>query len=113
MDPAYRHRARCSRVIDGDSYILAVDVGYRAQVEIRGRLRGIDCPERGTPDGTLARVFAVTQLAPYPHPGQNPPLIVESYKDQRSFERWIVDVYVDGVSFADMLRSEGHEAHAS
>jgi hypothetical protein len=37
------------------------------------------------------------------------PLIVRSYKDARSFARWVCDVWVDDEPLADLLRAAGHE----
>lgn len=106
MDAAYRYRATCERVIDGDTFVLRVDLGFRVAVSLEGRLSGVDAPEMSTAAGKAARAFAVGVLGD-PTVGAEP-LIVESHRDQRSFARWIVDVYVGGESFADLLVAAGH-----
>lgn len=99
--PAYRYRATCRRVIDGDTYELDVDLGFRVSVRIMVRLRGpIDCPEVHTPEGMRARDDAIALL-------NGAALVIESYKDQQSFARWVCNVYVGGVSVADELRRLG------
>ena len=50
----YVRRAKVNRVVDGDTVDLEVDLGYRISISIRGRLLGINTPERGKPDFALA-----------------------------------------------------------
>jgi len=52
-DP-YVRRAKVSRVIDGDTLDLEVDLGYNVSLKIRGRLLGVDTPERGHKDFSIA-----------------------------------------------------------
>jgi len=51
MEPMYCYRATTERVIDGDTYRLSVDLGFRCSVSIEGRLQGVDCPELDTENG--------------------------------------------------------------
>lgn len=99
----YLYRARIERVIDGDTYVLVVDLGFRVSLTITGRLRGVDCPELDTPAGMAAAEFVEALRA------VRPEFVIQSYKDQQSFARWIVDVWVTtGESLADVLVSAGH-----
>jgi micrococcal nuclease len=110
MDPAYTYRARCERVIDGDTYVLRVDLGFATEkgqpgveIPIRARVHGADAPELTTPEGRDAKAFAMALMPP------SEPLLVRSYKDERSFERWICDMWLaDGRSIADVLVESGH-----
>ncbi|HHN73390.1 MAG TPA: thermonuclease family protein, partial [Thermopetrobacter sp.] len=43
--PAYRYRLRVLRVIDGDTLVARVDLGFETHVVVRLRLAGIDAPE--------------------------------------------------------------------
>ncbi len=54
MNAIYIYRARCRRIKDGDSFILDVDLGFNVRARINVRLRDVNAPERGTPEGTLA-----------------------------------------------------------
>ena len=47
MNPPYQYRAKVVRVVDGDTVILSVDLGFRVQHEISVRLARINAPERG------------------------------------------------------------------
>jgi endonuclease YncB( thermonuclease family) len=108
IEPAYRYRAEVLDVHDGDTYRLRVDLGFRCAVTIQCRLHGVDCPELNTPEGKEARHFAMNWLMPY-YPEAPGLVVIESYKDQRSFERWVCQVWLrDGRSVGDVLVAAGH-----
>lgn len=109
--PEYIYRAHAERVHDGDTYQLRIDLGFDVGISIMCRLRGIDTPELGTPEGKAARDWVTGTLKPAID-GSARPLIVQSYKDRRSFARWVCDVwYLDGAghyaSLADALLRGG------
>src|SRR4051812_4762555 len=106
IGPAYRYRAVCTRVIDADTLVLRVDLGFRCAVEFEGRLRGVNAPELSTDEGKLAREFVVAVLG---DPSVRDPLVVESYRDKRTFARWVVDVWLpNGQSLGEVLEAAGH-----
>ncbi len=98
MDDVYIRRARLIRVIDGDSYEMRIDLGYRVEGRFHIRVRGLDTPELDTPEGREAKVLAERILTAYPDR-----IVVQSYKDRQSFARWIADVYIDGVSMVELM----------
>lgn len=100
IEPTYIYRAELLRVIDGDTYILNIDYGFHQHGHMEIRLHGWSCPELGTPEGELARMWADTFLA-------GGAIVVESYHDRRSFARWIADVYVDGEHIGPWLEAKG------
>jgi micrococcal nuclease len=102
MEPAYVYRATLSRVVDGDTYELDIDLGFRVHTIIPVRLHGIDVYERNTPQGIEATAFAHKLLS-----GRE--LVVQSYKDQMTFARWVGDIWVDDIPVADRLRVAGFE----
>jgi endonuclease YncB( thermonuclease family) len=117
--PAYRFRAYAERVHDGDTYQLRIDLGFDVAVSIMCRLRGVDTPELGTEDGKKARDYVMKLLRPsnvrwddVPIESKPRELVVESYKDRRSFARWVCDVWMlngagQYVSLADALLVAG------
>ncbi len=106
--PNYIYRGICARVVDGDTYVIDVDLGYTAHVHVRIRLRDIDVYERSTDQGKAAIVYLRELLTPLGKPPM--PLIIQSYKDARSFERWVADIWLtNGESLAETLRKLGHE----
>lgn len=106
MEPAYYYKATTEEVTDGDTYRLRVDLGFRVAVTISGRIRGANSPERGTKEGKAAKAYAESILLPSSGPT---PLVIQSYKDEQSFARWIVNVWLPGdVSLAGQLIKAGH-----
>jgi len=93
------------RVIDGDTFVLDIDVGFNLHHHATVRLRGWNCPEVNTAEGNMAAGFADTVL-------RDRPLIVETYKDRQTFARWVADVYVGGsylgVHLGRILEQAGH-----
>jgi endonuclease YncB( thermonuclease family) len=106
VEPIYRYRAQVLDVHDADTYKLRVDLGFRCAVTIQCRLRGVNAPELSTPEGKEARNFVLTLINGW---YVQTPVLVESYKDQQSFARWVCDVWLeDGRSLADVLVEAGY-----
>ena len=51
------------RVIDGDTLLLRIDLGFQVWKEQRVRLAGIDAPAMNEPKGKEAYKFVLNQLA--------------------------------------------------
>jgi len=47
MSSKYTYTAKVERIIDGDTMVIMVDLGFHVHKRIRARLKGIDAPERG------------------------------------------------------------------
>lgn len=106
MEPSYFYKALTERVVDGDTYHLRVDLGFYVALSIPGRLHGVDCPELKTPEGKEARDYVKTLLFTDVGPT---PLVVQSFRDEQSFARWVVNVWLpDDVSLAGRLLEAGH-----
>ena len=58
---SYTYVATVDRVIDGDTLLVLIEVGFG--IIVRDRLRGINCPEMSTPQGTRAKKY-VEKLLP-------------------------------------------------
>lgn len=98
MDDVYVRRARLIRVIDGDSYEMRIDLGYRVEGRFHIRVRGLNTPELNTLEGREAKALAERIFAANPDR-----IVVQSYKDRQSFARWICDVYISGVSMVELM----------
>lgn len=88
--PAYIYRSKAVRVIDGDTFIAEIDLGFRVYTRKSVRLRGVDTPERGQEGWQEATAFLISLLFAARMIG----LLIASYKDRQSFERWICDAYI-------------------
>ncbi|MCK5180132.1 MAG: thermonuclease family protein [Candidatus Omnitrophica bacterium] len=59
----YVYKAIVERVIDGDTLLLRIDLGFQVWKEQRVRLAGIDAPAMDEPEGRKAYKFVLDQLA--------------------------------------------------
>lgn len=104
---------RVERVVDGDTYWLHLDVGFRQTQLTHVRLDGFDTPELFRPENDHeaakareAREFVVAWL------GEDGPVYVHTRKDPDSFGRWLGVVFRDGpddtwVSMGEQLAAQG------
>ncbi len=58
----YTYKAFVERVIDGDTVKVEIDLGFKIRMRQTIRLKGLDCPEIGTPEGKAAKKFVEKQL---------------------------------------------------
>ncbi len=86
--PSYTYEAVIDRVIDGDTLLVVIEVGFRIKVYDKLRLRGIDCPELGTPEGERAKRF-VAGLLP-----AGSVIVLKSHKTRTdTYGRFVADVF--------------------
>ena len=83
----YSYLARTERVIDGDTLLLQIQTPIRSIVRQRVRLRGIDTPEMGTPQGERAKAYVDQILSGHEWIG------ITSTKPD-AYDRYLVDVFV-------------------
>ncbi|NNE20740.1 MAG: hypothetical protein HKN10_19900 [Myxococcales bacterium] len=62
-DPSYLYTAEPRDVIDTDTLLLDIDLGFEVIRRQRIRLARIDAPDRTTPEGAAGRRFVREQLA--------------------------------------------------
>jgi micrococcal nuclease len=89
--PQYQYRATLVRVVDGDTAVLDVDLGFDVHIRPKVRFMGYNAPElhgahkdaaqaaRSTLEGLLA--------------GRS--LLIRTHKDEQTFERYLAAVFVD------------------
>lgn len=98
----YTYAAEVLRVIDADTFVLNIDVGFFTKMEHRVRLRGINAPEKGTKKGDQAKEFVEKELL-------SAVVIIRSYKSMtEKFGRYLVDLwYLKGENDKERILSEG------
>lgn len=101
MEPSYVYRAEVVRVIDGDTFVALVDLGFYASILIHVRLHGVDAPELRSSAGPAARAFLVDLV-------ERKRVTIESFHDDRSFERWVCDCWLGGQGVAQKIIDAGH-----
>jgi len=98
-------KAVCTRVVDGDTVDLLVDLGFHARVTVRVRLDGIDTPEMHDSDPDQ-RALAVNARSWLERRLSGAQLRVETAKAD-GFGRWLARVHVDGVSINEQMLQLG------
>jgi endonuclease YncB( thermonuclease family) len=90
------------RVIDGDTLVVLIDTGFGDPLEEKLRLRGINTPELGTPEGEKAKKF-VEKLLPV-----GSTIVFKSKKSTDPHGRFVVDLfYKKGVSDPEAIIADG------
>ena len=123
MEPQFIYNADVTRVIDGDTLDLDVDLGFKVHVRVRVRLFGIDTPEtygvkkesEEFKAGTEAKAFVLDWLDLQAGESCAPraPVVIKSHDGkpigQGKYGRWLVEVFPDaGGSLNEELVRMGH-----
>ena len=69
----FEYKARIKRIVDGDTLDLQVDLGFNIMINIRGRLVGVNTPERGHEDFYKASAACrdlLRSVARFENPGE-------------------------------------------
>lgn len=118
-DRLWFFRARIMRVVDADTLELELDTGFHSRHIERVRLRDVDAPERGTPEGKSATAWVRRWLANSGNSGYWGLRVRTHQVDSRhgliqdaSLGRYVADVSsaATGESLADALIAAGHAA---
>jgi len=103
----YEYEATLARVIDGDTVVLKVDLGFKIEFEVTFMLLGIDAPEREAATmeaGNAAKEYLIQLLTSHP-------LKIETLKDKKDkYGRYLVTLYTDSstVSINEEMVKAGH-----
>jgi micrococcal nuclease len=92
----YEYKCTVIRIIDGDSAVISVDLGFRISMEMRFRLTGINAPELKTDAGKAAKQ-RLLELMPI-----GSEMIVRTKKDRQEKYGRYLGLFID---------SEGHEVN--
>lgn len=101
----YEYAATVERVLDGDTYVLRVDLGWHVSIQGHVRLIGVDCPEQRAPGGQAATEWVTALLAE--HAGR---IVVRTVAvdPARSFARYLAHVDLGGADLAELIIEAGH-----
>lgn len=88
------------RVVDGDTYVLRVDLGFDVSYTATIRLADLDTPERFTSAGRRATAAAEAAL--------KSGSITVAPTGKMTFARHVAHVYVSGKKLAEILDAAGH-----
>jgi|TARA_R110001592_G_scaffold116235_1_gene317464 micrococcal nuclease len=107
----YEYKAKVTRVVDGDTVDLLIDVGFNIHIKERARLYGIDAPESRTRDleekkrGLASKARLIEILESF-----GDTIVVKTSIDKGKYGRLLAELLSqDGDQNANqMLISEGH-----
>jgi endonuclease YncB( thermonuclease family) len=99
----YEYKAKYLRVIDGDTFVANVDLGFGIfLVDKSVRVMHVNSPEKNTPEGVVAKTFTEQKLQ------TSKSVVVKVFERQDKYGRILAEVMVDGVLLSDLLVSNGH-----
>lgn len=107
-DSLYQYTVTVNRVIDGDTLEVDIDLGFNVTLSgKRIRVAGVDCPERNTPEGKLAKFFTKEWVNDAIN--SNKPVLVkiEAHKGDK-YGRILGAVWADGKDLAQQLILNNH-----
>jgi len=100
----FTYLAEVIKVVDGDTLLVLIDAGFDNFLEQRIRLKGIDCPEAGTPEGQKAKRFVSSRLNKLDF------VIVKTHKDSTDkYDRYLADIFYES-SAVSLQQSEKNSA---
>jgi hypothetical protein len=102
----YTFAARVLRVVDGDTLLVDVDLGFGIWVAHRLRLRGIDTPELPTAAGRRAQTFVQAALA------KGSVVVLQTHRTDK-YGRYLADVrYLAGTDDGGEVLASGRDLQA-
>lgn len=105
MTVDYRYNATVDRVIDGDTVVVIIDLGFRASMKISIRLYGIDTPELKNPNNTgkVAKKYLQDRLP------QGTPIIINTFKNKYDkYGRWLGELWLESENLNQTMITVGH-----
>ncbi len=102
----FTYSATITRVVDGDTLVIVVEVAAGIFLELKLRLRGIDCPEMSTAEGKDAKRFVDGLVASASE------VTVTTTKPDK-YDRYLADVFLtskegESVFLNNVLLANGH-----
>ena len=100
--------SKVTKVVDGDTIDVIIDLGFDIMYKSRVRLFGIDTPESRTRDkvekkyGLLAKEFLKSHLK-----GK---IVIKTHKDSETgkFGRILGEIFVNGININELMCKKGH-----
>lgn len=101
----FTYNAETIRVIDGDTIVVDIDLGFHVHTVQTLRLLGINTPELRGPNKEAGKA-AKQRLEECLLAG---PLTVQTVKDRTGkYGRYLATIYADGIDLNELLVAEGH-----
>lgn len=101
MRPSYAYKATVQRIVDGDTLVMDVDLGFLVKVCEKFRLAHINAPEKSDKAGWDAAVELIKRLLPE----GSVVTVLSLGKDK--YGRWLAEVYAGDVYVNGALLDAG------
>ena len=101
MLPAYQYKATVVRVVDGDTVVLVVDLGFSVSVQEKFRLAHINTPEKVDKEGWAKATGRISELLP-----KGGACVIRSL-GQDKYGRWLGEIYVGDLYVNGTMLAEG------
>ena len=93
MQPTYKYNGIVTRVIDGDTLDITVDLGFNIYSKVRFRLWGLDTPEKTSKIPEI-RALATQAMEFVKSVVDGKTVFVESVEKDK-YGRWLAKVHID------------------
>jgi len=106
MTPVYEYNAKVVRVVDGDTVVLKIDLGFKFEVELVCRVHGVNTPEiAGTTKEAGLASKAATEDMLVRESGGN--VFAKTYKSGKDkYGRYLAEVFYTNIQGVVMNLSE-------
>jgi micrococcal nuclease len=101
----YKYRGIVSRVIDGDTIELMLDLGFNISHMIHARLLNYSAPELNEPGGIEAKEF-LERLVLNQYVGVHTYKTKDSKNYKMTFTRYLANIFLNGKCINDVLINE-------
>jgi micrococcal nuclease len=99
MSESYAYKVKVNRVVDGDTFMASIDLGFRIFHEMPLRIWGVNTPERGQP-GYKEATQALTEYLGLDLDNNVFPMVtVITVKPKEKYGRWLAKVILPDGSF--------------
>ena len=103
----YQYKATIQRVVDGDTVIADIDLGFDVHVIKRLRIADYDAPEIYHPKSADEKALGLQAKERAEALLMEKQVVLRSGRTQGKYGRWIASISVDGKDFVAVMKSEG------
>jgi len=107
----YTYNAIVERVIDGDTMVIRVDVGFYITIKHVFRVHNFNAPETRKPAGLRERKHGIEAKKQAVQLLEGKAVQVMTYK-MAVYNRYEADIIIDGADFASIMKDLGYTKKA-
>jgi micrococcal nuclease len=103
MEVPYIYRGKVIKIVDGDTVVIQIDLGFNMTMIDSFRLYGINAPEMSTQAGKDTKLY-LGYILPL-----NSEIVVQTHKDKREkYGRWLAKIFFNDLDINFELIRTGH-----